>query len=229
MVPGPLDVVYLVREGDNPELRYSLRSLVNVPHGTVWIVGHKPRWVVNVEHLPTRQSGSKWDNTLAGLLTACTHPDVSDSFQLWNDDFFALQPTNVPVWHKGPVVPVRQRRNDASHVGGREATRRLLARWGVDPVLDYGLHVPMVVHRRRMVDALRKAGSGIVALHRRTLYGNLYRIGGEQMVDVTVGNRRDVWPDDAVWVSTNDRAFKEGRVGAAIRALFPDPSPYEEA
>ncbi|MEX2132961.1 MAG: hypothetical protein WEB67_02375, partial [Acidimicrobiia bacterium] len=187
---APLDVVYLVRQGDNPELRYSLRSLRNVAHGRVWIVGHKPEWVTGCRHIPIRQTSDKWANTRAGLLAACTHPDIG-RFQLWNDDFYALQPTEIPVWHQGPIEPDRRNRNAPTHLDGGAATFRLLQRWGVDPVLDYGVHVPMVIDGQRMVEAFERAGDRIPALHRRTLYGNLSQIGGEQVEDVTVGNRRD--------------------------------------
>lgn len=225
-----MDAVYLVREGDNPELRYSLRSLRNVPHGRVWIVGHKPSWVRNVGHLQTRQGRDRYENTLKAVHTACTHPDISEDFQLWNDDFYALEPTEIPTWHLGPLDVSRIRSgNGPTHQGGMLYTYRLLRKWGVDPVLDYAIHVPMVVNREKMIAALRKAGTGIRALHRRTLYGNLYQVGGEQVEDVVVPNRRAVWKEGAVWASSNDRTFNEGAFGKAIRDLFPDPSPYEEA
>lgn len=43
-----MDILYLCRPGENLELRYSLRSLRNVPHGRVWIFGDCPDWVTNV-------------------------------------------------------------------------------------------------------------------------------------------------------------------------------------
>lgn len=216
------DVVYLVRDGPNEELRFSLRSLVNVEHDRVWVVGHKPRWVRKVEHLPTRQDDDRYANTLAGVLTACAHVD---EFQLWNDDFYALAPTEVPVWHLGPIQPDQY--SGCNHPGGRQETARLLKSWGIDPVLDYAVHVPLVVESEKMVDAIKRAGTGIRALHRRTLYGNLYQVGGVQVEDVAIGNLTDV--PDGSWAATNDHSFRNGAVGRHIRSLFPEPSPYEEA
>jgi hypothetical protein len=59
----PIDVVYPLGTGsvwqDN-ELRYSLRSLEkNFPDlGRVYVVGHKPDWLGNVEHIPFGDSQS---------------------------------------------------------------------------------------------------------------------------------------------------------------------------
>ena len=40
------DVVYCVKDDpDNEELRYSLRSLKNLPHQKVWIYGGGPKWL----------------------------------------------------------------------------------------------------------------------------------------------------------------------------------------
>ena len=55
-----MDLVYVVRDGANPELRYSLRSVaVNLPHDRVWIVGHVPAWITGCETVPTVQAGRK--------------------------------------------------------------------------------------------------------------------------------------------------------------------------
>jgi hypothetical protein len=225
------DIVYCVRPGDdNEELRHSLRSLKNIEHGTVWIVGYKPRWVRGVEYLPTRQTSHKWANARANLLIACTHPDVSKMFQLWNDDFYVLASTAVPTWHAGQRIPDRHRGNSATHRDGGEATRRLLERWGFDPILNYDVHVPMVIEGPKMADAIGRALAErmIPALHCRTLYGNLYQVGGEQVKDVAIDNRRDTWADGQEWVSTSDKSFGQGLVGQRIREHFPDPGPYEE-
>ena len=54
-----LDVVYCVKELiTNEELRYSLRSLRNLPHRKVWIFGGCPKWV-NTEEVEKEQFVSK--------------------------------------------------------------------------------------------------------------------------------------------------------------------------
>jgi hypothetical protein len=225
-----VDIVYLVRPGEvNEPLRFSLRSLANVDHDRVWLVGHKPRWVSGVEHLPTVQDSERFENTLAGVMAACTHPDISEDFQLWNDDFYALKPTTIPLWHNGPIAEnERRNRNRASWLEGKQQTLHLLRGWGFDPVYDYSVHVPMVFNRQLMADALARAAetTPIRALHRRTLYGNLHQVGGQLHGDVKILNKNDVPTPDQAWVSSGDRSFN-GNLGRALRDLFGDPSPYE--
>ena len=57
-----MDIVYLIKvdpENDSEELRYSLRSLKNIPHQKVILVGEKPEWVTNVEFIPVAQTKTK--------------------------------------------------------------------------------------------------------------------------------------------------------------------------
>lgn len=228
------DAVYFVRPGDNnEELRWSLRSLTNVPHRDVWIVGHKPPWVRNVGHLPVAAPGNrtKWLQAVVALTEACRSGEIPDRFQLWNDDFFALKPTTIPHWHKGPVEDYsRYGRVATNWKAGMQETVNLLHSWGIDRVLDYELHVPMIIDKQLMAEALSRAAlHGLAALQRRTLYGNLHQIGGTLADDVGFGNQRGVPAPGQVWVATNDNSFGTGEVGHHIRALFPDPSPYEEA
>ncbi|MEU0273202.1 hypothetical protein ABZ129_15340, partial [Streptomyces sp. NPDC006307] len=62
---GAPDIVVPVREGAvNEQLRFALRSwAAHLPHGRVWLVGHRPRWAANVEHIATRQTGTKYQNS----------------------------------------------------------------------------------------------------------------------------------------------------------------------
>lgn len=231
-----MDVVYVVKEeGDNDELRWSLRSLRNLPHGTVWIVGHKPKWCVNVEHLPTRPADTAWQDSTAKMWTAVQHPDVDD-FYYFNDDFFVLQPTDtVPPMHKGPVSERYSRRYKVkgwNGADGMHGTWRLLEQWGYQEPDDYEVHVPLPVVKATMREVLARAFAEypeINGLRKRTLYANVAGLGGERIVDVTVNKFHRDDPGSGAYVSTSELSFSEWEVGRQIRALFPDPSPYEEA
>src|SRR5688572_14976620 len=101
-----MDIVFPIRaSGRTDELRYSLRSLVNLPHDRVWIAGHRPEWVSKeVGHIAVHQLGgtTKYERSLANLLAACSHPEVSDEFVRFDDDFFVMVPMDrVPLLHQG--------------------------------------------------------------------------------------------------------------------------------
>lgn len=230
-----MDVVYVVRPGDNnEELRYSLRSLANLPHDRVFIVGHTPPWVRNVTSLQTIQAGTKYANSTRNVLTACGTDEVSDPFVLMNDDFFIVRPIGeVPTLHRGPVADVvteyrvRYRRIASQYIVGMTETRDLLLELGHTKPLSYELHVPLVVHKEAMSKAIETATvAGLEVPHKRTLYGNLAGVGGTQARDVKVIYRAAVHVPSP-FVSTSDMSFHEGWIGRKLRGMFTEASRYE--
>lgn len=228
------DVVYLVRTGEmNNELRMSLRSLVNLPHGRVWFVGHKPRWATGIEHIEGNRHGrSKALNVLDNVRLACEHPDISDRFVMMNDDFFILQP-NPDL---GPWVRCTLDHHADVLVAGREDswaksirnTRDWLKAEGYAEPMSYEYHFPVVLEKAAMVDAIERVGrfGHPHPPQWRTIYGNLYIGPAEQVQDCKVKKSHDL---DAVMgrpmISTTDGSFPTIR--SRLKALFPDPSPYE--
>lgn len=232
-----VDVVFPVRPGDdNEELRYSLRSVAaHLPHGRVWLAGHKPAWVSDeVGHIPTVQDGSKWANSRGNRLAACRHPGVSEEFVLFNDDMFVMQPVGrVPVWHRGPVTDVIAHyrgvpRRRQQYLTGMVETYRWLRTLGFDSPLSYELHAPLPVTKTGLAGAIELAEqAGLKTPHVRTIYGALAGIGGEQHEDVKIHDMSAVPPEGAVFVSTTDRSFERGRVGAWVRERLAWPGRYE--
>lgn len=233
--PPALDVVVPVREEPaNESLRYALRSwAAHLPHRRVWTVGHRHRWLADeAGHIPTVQDGGKFANTDTAVRAACEHPDVSDPFVLADDDMFTMRPLpgGMPVLHRGLVVDVEryyEQHGPAVYLRGMRETRGLLAGLGHTEPLSYELHVPLVVDKGLMLNALWR-GRHLEVLHKRTLYGNLARLGGEQVEDVKIRHRapRGFGPEDR-FLSTMPDSFTNGHVGKFIRAGFPEPSPYE--
>lgn len=230
-----LDVVVPLREEPaNEQLRYALRSwAAHLPHRRVWTVGHRHPWLTDeVGHIPTVQDAGKFENTTAAVRAACMHPDVSDPFLYADDDMFTMHalPDGMPVLHRGPVVDVERyyaARGSGVYLRGMRETRALLAGLGHAEPVSYELHVPLTVDKGTMLNALWR-GRFIGALHKRTLYGNLARLGGERAEDVKIRHRapRGYGPGDR-FLSTMPDSFANGGVGKFIRARFPEPSPYE--
>lgn len=232
-----MDVVYLVRPGDaNDELRYSLRSLTNVPHDAVWIAGHKPPWVSNVRHLPTVQTASKHSNAFGNLLAALRCDEISPEFVLMNDDFFITSPLpGVPTLHRGPVADVvaeyrRMFPRGSLYTEAMRATMEWLQAQGIDEPLSYELHMPMVIDRAGMLEVIARAeddGVDVQRFHYRTAWGNLAGVGGERVDDCKVyrGQRPDVLP--VPFASSLDATFS-GTFGFMVRRAMPTPGRYEE-
>ncbi|WP_369387921.1 hypothetical protein AB5J72_10155 [Streptomyces sp. CG1] len=155
------DIVVPVRDGvANQQLRYALRSwAAHLPHRRVWIVGYRPPWAVNVRHIRTQQTGTKYQNTTAAMRAACEHPDVSSTFLYCNDDFFVMRPQTepFPVFHRGPVRDVEAyyaTRGNGQYIRGLRETRDLLVSLGHEDPVSYELHVPLPVAKDGMLHAL---------------------------------------------------------------------------
>lgn len=218
------DHVYLCRDGENEELRFSLRSLARfVAHDRVWIVGGWPGWVsARVNTVRNEPGGTKHARTTSHLRLACLTDDISDPFVMWNDDFFATAPVHqVPVLHNGPLVP---RMGRGSWYHGQRATERWLRQQlGGRVLMSYELHVPLVVHKQPMLEALGRLGEIEHPVpHKRTVYGNLAGIGGIHSSDVKVWTPRAEIP--IPWVSSSDGTFARA---VRPRLGLGEPGPYE--
>ncbi len=226
------DIVYLCRPGeDNEELRYSLRSLANLPHGKVFIAGYCPSWVsAEVERIPVPQMRDKHTHALASLIAALNDERVSDPFLMFNDDFYVMHPMEkIPVLHNGPLQEVIEAHAESHYRTAMEKTAELVlaSKPKLLPV-GYEIHAPMEFEKLALQLVL-SLGEKIKGFHYRTAYGNLQGIGGIQCSDVKVyrsdkGNGYKEWS----LLSTSDRTFKFHPVGRYIRDSFKVASPYEK-
>lgn len=235
-----MDVVYVVKPSErNEELRYSLRSVAaNLTHDRVWLSGYTPTWAANVGSIANDQTTSKHGNALGNLLAACRHPDVSERFVLMNDDFFVTAPVEtVPTLHRGPIAGVladykRQFPRGSRYTEAMAETLDTLRSWSIvggEP-LSYEMHAPMVIHKAAMIEVIeraRRCAIDVERIHNRSLYGNVARLGGEQVDDVKVYTRQPISPLPKPFVSTHDGSFRAGWIGRVLRSKFREPGPYE--
>jgi hypothetical protein len=223
-----MDVVYLCRNGENEELRYSLRSLKNIDHGRVWVFGGAPAWLTGVEFVETDQSGVKRVNTHAALKLACAHPDISDEFILMNDDFFIVESCDIPVAHMGSLTEAKAdyaaRYPNSNYTQWLNGTAAVLTAQGIDDPLSYELHIPMVFDKALLGEILTTYDTP--GLLYRTIYGNLLGIGGVQMADVKVYDGKQAVPHGP-FISSVETSFPA--VEPVLRYLLPDESPHYDA
>jgi hypothetical protein len=227
-----MDVVYVNRDGDNPELRYSLRTLANVEHDRVWIFGGAPTWInfTTVTHQKRMQAGTPYSSTRGHIQAACNTAEVSDPFLLWNDDFYAMHPVGeVPIYHRGPLDPLLEKcatMKTPWWKGLRETAALMEKRGLLAGALSYDTHLPLVVYKTEMREALRLAKNVRAdAVHLRTLYGAVTDFEGVEHHDPKLMRRSDPFPRGA-WLSSSDDTFRS-TVEPVLRYLFPDKSHYE--
>lgn len=226
------DIVYVLKNDIRPdELRYSLRSVEqNMTYKSVWFYGGCPAELKPDHYVRLTQHGStKWEKVAETLAVAFRNDDLTEDVWLFNDDFFILKKltTTEPLVQGSLAYRCQKIKAQA---GGpspySEQLMRTLAVLKADGKdrLDYALHVPMLINRKKGLEVLQKF-PGVPMF--RSLYGNYWSIGGTLMDDVKIQNNDDVPGKDWRFVSTSDGSFRHGRVGDYIRGQFKEPSRYE--
>jgi len=240
-----MDVVYLFKEdpeNNSQELRYSLRSLKNIPHGKVFIVGEKPDWATNIGHIPVSQSKTKGENVMMNLLTAAGSEQISDDFIMMNDDFFIMKKIqNMPDLNFGDMKSLITRYvtrypEGSGYIDNMKKLYEVLTELGYGQPISYELHVPMVINRQN-VQELRRSVSGLLYQF-RTFYGNYFHIGGDTVGDVKIfinsqhndpsyNNDPKGYMSRQTLLSATGGSFKNGKAGDFIKRAFPEKSNYE--
>jgi len=219
----PLDVVYILADesdNNNIELRYSLRSLKNVPHKDVYLVTKElPKWVHNVKHIKCEdQKINKQLNALNKITAACKS-DTSEDFILMNDDFYILQKTNVPYLVNGTLRELIERRGCKSeYVQCLERTDKLFKY-----TKNFEIHFPIEYNKLKFL-ALDFTGGPYV---HRSLYCNHYDIMGEESKDNKVYSRSSLTDENVPFMSSSDSYVGSSRFRKTMDKLFPEKSRYE--
>jgi hypothetical protein len=172
-----MDLVYICRNGDNEELRYSIRSAVkNLPHDKIWVVGGKPDWYTG-DYIEVNQGKSKYRNARNNLKAICNAKEISESFILMNDDFYIVNKIDsIPYMYAGTLSDKIKQRDDIFNGNTYTALLRQtlgsLSRKNINTALDYELHVPMIMEKKKLSKVLGFSGLW------RSVYGNMFEVGG---------------------------------------------------
>ncbi len=237
---GKYDIVYMVKDSaPNEELRHSLRSVEKNwgPRGKVWFFGGCPEGLKPDRFVPAEMTmPGKWENTHRLMRLICECEEISGDFWFFNDDFFVMRPTDedMPQQYNGllpDVIELVERGGDASALYWT-AQLRVLVDWaereGFGQV-NYEVHKPMLINREKMLAVMEKYPE---VLFTRSLYGNYYRIGGEDTGDIMIK-----YPEEDIgwalsrrpmFLSGTEESFAGGELGRYIRDKFPEPCPMEE-
>lgn len=226
-----MDYVYICRKGENEELKYSIRSVVqNLPKGKIWVVGYKPDWYVG-NFISVKDTRSKFDNIKACMSAIANSSDISNNFVSMHDDFFITNKIDsVPILHGGLLqekVSVYTKLVPSSIYTRLLAnTYKRLVNLGIENPLDYDIHVPMIMNKAMLRQIIT------MPYLERSNYGNIFGIGGTLTNDVKVysgGKMRsrsyDFLNGESYFLSTEDTSFEQ--IKDKVKSLFPNPSVYE--
>ena len=233
-----MDIVYSLKNASsNPELTYSLRSLINVKHDRVFLVGGCPSNINKKEviHIPTVQSKIKWQNSTNNFKLACMDSRLSNDFILMNDDFFILKPidplTDLNL-HRGTIKKVytyyvELMKREGQWTRGMRETSTILKMHGIENPLSYELHIPMLVNKMKYLKLFEIVGKDITPyIQPRSLYGNLYYKNSSYIDDVKLLTGK---PFDELnlgkFLSCSDATFK--RINSFLDKTFKTKCKYE--
>lgn len=230
-----MDFVYICKSGDNEELRYSIRSVIHsFPDAKIWLVGGKPDWYSG-DHIPVDQNHHKYANAINNLSALCSSQEISNEFVLMNDDFFIIKKVDkLDQFYNGLLSDKIDKyvkiTGSSMYIKKLILTNTRLIEQGIAKPYDYELHIPMVMQRDKLLPIIKKYPNCLW----RSMYGNMYGVGGTQMEDVKVYTnpkhmaRSNEITNHSVFLSTEDQAFKM-MLDRVLLKLFPDKSKYEYA
>lgn len=231
-----MDFIYVCRQGENEELRYSIRSvLASFPDATIWVVGAKPNWYGG-KFIEVRKEPNKYATVEKNLKVICKSQSISEQFVLMNDDFFITEKIDsIETYHAGKLSDMIGRLEEAYRKSNGEMDRSYLNRiqrtfnfikrkYNILEPVNYELHMPMVMEKSRLEPLVE-----LPSLWRST-YGNVYNIGGIESGDVKVYEHDSYESFDYIngpgpYASSDDSSFD--RMKPWLHSLFPNPSKYE--
>lgn len=229
-----MDFVYICKDGDNEELRYSIRSVMaSFPDAKVWLVGGKPSWYRG-NFIFIQQRSAKYINAINNLKAVCSSPDISEEFVLMNDDFYIIEKLeSIDNFHGGLLLDkinlYKTITQNSGYISKLEKTLNKLSDLGISSAFDYELHVPMIMEKDKLKTVLRHGSEFLW----RSMYGNLFSVGGTKMVDVKVyidgpltAKSYDINNKTHKYLSSTDTSFQM-LYTTILKQLFKTKSIYE--
>jgi hypothetical protein len=230
-----MDFVYICKDGNNEELRYSIRSVVqSFPDSNIWVVGGKPTWYAG-NYINIKQVLTKYRNAIQNLNAICNSNEISEEFILMNDDFYIVKNINtIETYHGGLLldkINLYQKINSNSNYTRKlAATYKKIKSLNIESPLDYELHIPMIMEKKKLKQILQNNDQFLW----RSIYGNVFSVGGEQMEDVKVYTKGplvlksyNLKKDEHIYLSSADTSF-DMILGNILKKQFTEKTKYEK-
>ena len=234
-----MDIVYPIKKTIlNEELKYSLRSLINIPHDKVFIIGDLPEFINEEEvyyiHAPKLES--RYKTTTNHLKLAVLNNNISEDFIWMNDDFFILKPTTekdlllnrgllrdqVAFYHKyhNPLTKFDKLIENA--------TLELKHLGFVNPI-SFELHCPIIINKTKFKSIQDKINTESLHCCKRSVYGNYFIKESRCMEDVKVLSTHIFKEDNQgqlPLISVSESCFN--KIKPFLEKKFPNKCKYEK-
>lgn len=219
-----MDVVYPYKARPiDLELRFSIRSLVHVPHSKVIVAGDKPN--LRVRHVAVRPCLDRYQSSTSNILAAAERAVETEQFIVMNDDMFILRPWTFRHENRGTIDEyLASGQPQGAYRLRIEATRDILVAHGVSDPLWFGLHTPTVYDRAKLIDLIKQFDGQQYLL--RTLYHNLHPQPSLRRDDVKI--RKWTGPVEGDVISISDQCAWSHGFRDWIGKRFPHPSIHEQ-
>jgi hypothetical protein len=211
-----MNFVYICKEGQNEELKYSIRSVIeSFPDAKIWVVGGKPDWYIG-NYIEVHQVHTKYKNAYENLNKICNSDEISNDFILMNDDFYIVKKINeIKNYHGGSLLSkinlYEKINGNSNYTRKLAATYKKLKTLNIENPLDFELHVPMIMNKDKLKQVLKYKDQFLW----RSMYGNIFKIEGEEMQDVKVYTKGplvlksyNLNIDKHVYLSSADSSFQ---------------------
>jgi len=239
---GTFNLLYILGSGSkwqNNEIRYSIRSAEKYVGnlGRVFIVGEFPKFLSRknkkITYIEVHDFTShKLRNAIRKLRIAVMNPDVPENFILMNDDFFFMKPMRVlPLWHRGfmkDTVAQHETKGGYYFMALQDTYNMLSFTCKIKNPLDYEVHTPMHFEKSKLYETLALAEKLNDEVLIRSLYANMYNLGGEYRDDVKLKVYEDI--DDYFekdLLSTDDKIVQTEKLQRLMVQKFSKMSHFE--
>lgn len=232
-----MDIVYPVKKNaSNEELKYSLRSLQNIQHDKVFIVGDLPNFIdpTKVVYIPNQMLANRYETTTNHLKCACLNEKLSDTFIYMNDDFFILEPISDQDLMLNRGLLKDQVKFYYTHHRILTNFDKLIEKGmnelkalGFNEPISFELHSPMIINKYNFLTL--KINTPALYCCKRSLYGNYFIKNSKTISDVKLlgGHifNENVQGKQKI-LSCSDSSFT--KIKDFLNKKFPNKSIYEK-
>ena len=227
-----MQFVYICRSGANEELRYSIRSVQKFfPGSDVVVVGNPPEWYGGTKII-VPQTKTKYENAKNNILKICSSDLVENFFVFMNDDFFIIKEIQEIPYLYGGLLSEKLKLYTKTASRNSYTTKiaqvyKKIKALGISSPLDYELHVPFLVEKDKLKISVEHDHLW------RSVYGNLFSVGGTETRDVKIYSQKENNPRSfpykeisSPFISSEDKSFIEIK-NNLLSKILKTPSSFE--